>query len=225
MIEKIKNWLDDKNSDYIAGVNLLYDLTLNVTQRESLSTHKSVEKLRRALSGLLEDQSRIRLGLAVEEKKENNALPKDNDPVIIEMEEDMKMLYKELAHYHTLLKEASTDEQRFKFAKLCVNTDAKQSMIYEQILYYKKFGKMPKRQDVDKKVRESVASLIVKKRSLLQLCRHYNKLIKENSIKLEAIRDIDEVREMNAKLDKWSHLLEEKEDELARIMNELSKRK
>lgn len=225
MIDKINNWLENKDSDYMAGVNLLYDLTLNVSQRESLTNRKSIEKLRRALQGLLEDQTRIRSGLMVEKPKDHQVEITANDPIIKEMEEDMKMHYKELAHYHTLLKEAQNDEQRFKYAKLCVNTDAKQSMIYEQILYYKKYGKMPKRQDVDKKVRESVASLIIKKRSLLQLCRHYTKLINEHTAKLETIRDIDEVRAMNAKLDKWSHLHEEKEDELARIMNELQKRK
>lgn len=216
MRQKIRSWLN-KPTDYIVGVNLLYDATGMIGTRDSLLKHKSMDKLILYLEKYIDDLDAHEQKIIIEETSKPIEVVEKNHSLVIDntlesLHNKYVLLLKEISITHSKLLEAETDAIRFEIAKECITLDAKSLKVYEEILYYKKHGKLPTKAPLpkNKDCDESMAEKKLKLKSMSALLWTDRRRIKELHNLMEKSSNIEEIQKLKKMIEKVEKRYEEK---------------
>lgn len=217
--DRIRAYLSDSSATYQQGVNLLYDVTLKEGVRNSLQRYPSPTKLR---AYLLEVFAELDKDCPKEEQTTSANSITDtlaSDDILDSLRSERVLVFKKLSAEHTLMRTASTDEDRYLHILACIELDIHSLDLRDKIAYYLHHGKLPVRisKPKIKDCTESQAHTIVRIKQLPQSIYADRKLLAQLKKSRSDTQVVSEISAINLRIQAVQDRLKTKISEQRRL--------
>lgn len=219
----IREWLNTTNADYMAGVNLFFNATGKVATRDSLVKYYSLEKLKNLLKEIIENENVV-IEKTIAVKKSEIIANKDTSKELLQHKNKMQLHWKELSITHAKMGECQTDEERYIYAKKCVDINMVLANLQEEILHYEQYGKFPKRSKVphSSNMNEEQSKMMLELKLIPPKVYQDKKYIAQYENKMNASKDIEEINKFKKAIENKKKRIENFEIRRLELTNQIN---